>query len=71
MAFLGLGSLVTFLIFNLRSQLRSGIVGVVGRFEFKLFFHSEEEFLGMRSDLSSVSGSNQFLYFFPVFAVNL
>lgn len=52
----------------------AGILGfgvLVGEVQVELFFHSEEEFLGVGPDLCSVSGSDEFLYFFPVFAVDL
>ncbi len=44
---------------------------LVGEVHVELFLHSEEEFLGVRPDLCSVSGPDEFLYFFPVFAVDL
>jgi hypothetical protein len=44
---------------------------IVNLSRFKLFLDFNEEFLSMRPNLSSISGGNQSLNFFPIFAIEL
>lgn len=51
-------------VLNLFFMIRVRIFGVFAR-----FFEFEEVFLGMRADLGAVSSLDDFLDFFPIFAV--